>query len=270
MSKLKELEKELVVLRSDKEKLVKKDYDVEVKKTIELGEMYSKYFSGCLIEGDTIISNLTSFEIRRDHPELSYQKDVMNVYFRNSNYRNTNCDEINLSFYSTSTNDDFELNRMVLIGDVGRIVLDYRDDIIGEYNLINDKWKEETSERRSDVWDIDKLIGEKIVEIDNLTIELIERDLENGITLDDSRGVNIQIGFNDVRKGIKSVTKVGETSSGKSVKLKMTLEYDEWDVENSKWGTVEYEKPETLVRRNYYNDFLWSIEKLKDKYKVNI
>ena len=268
MSKLKELKSELDVLveiektaRMSREELINE-------KTIEIGEMTNKYFSGCLIEGDDIISNTESFEIRRDHPELSYKKDVMTVYFRNKSWEDRSCDKLETSFYSTSTNDDFELNRMILIGKIGQTILDFRDDIIGEYNLIQDKWKKKMGDSISRIYESERNVREKRNEIANLERLKLECDVENGIVFNDSQGINIQVGFDNFRKRVKKIQKVGETLSGKSVKLEMTLEYEQWNSGNDKWEIVNYDKGETLVRRNYFNEFLYEISKLEDGYKV--
>lgn len=268
MSKLKELELELDGLLAVKESCKKERAEVVVKKTIELGELYSKYFSGSIEEGDTIVSNLESFEVRRDHPELSYQKEVMTVYFRNRSWEDRGCKDINLSFYSTSTCDDFELNRMILIGKFGQTVLDFKDDIIGEYNLIQVKWNKETKNSSSKVYESEKAVSEKRKEIEDVKRELLESDLEKGIVLNDSNGINIQVGFNHIRRRVKKIKKLGQTSSGKSIKVQMTLENEEWNPTKNKWVPREYDIPETLMRRNYFCDFLYSLERDESVYNV--
>ena len=48
----------------------------------------------------------------------------------------------------------------------------------------------------------------------------------------------------------------------------MSVEYEQWDNDNGEWETVIFDKGETLVRLNYYNDFIYQLEKLEDGYKV--
>ena len=96
----------------------------------------------------------------------------------------------------------------------------------------------------------------------------LECDVENGIVFNEGTTLGIQIGYKDFRRKVKSIRKIGETLSGKSVKLKMSVEYEQWDNDNGEWETVIFDKGETLVRLNYYNDFIYQLEKLEDGYKV--
>ena len=116
--------------------LEEKRNNVSSDKTDALSRMYMQYFGDCLVNDDTIEVSDTYVYFKRFNPDYNYHKELISISVRPKSWRDEEADSIETSFYSTSSTNDFELNRMIMIGNVGQVILDFQDDIIAEYNFV--------------------------------------------------------------------------------------------------------------------------------------
>ena len=96
--------------------LTKKRRSIVDERNAELKKVADYFFSSALIEGDEFEVGDERIEIRRPHPDYTYSKELITLYFRKDVRNDNEVNKINTSFYSTSENSPFELNRMILLG----------------------------------------------------------------------------------------------------------------------------------------------------------
>ena len=122
-------------------KKIKKDRDFRYFQTIK------DYFGGSnlTIEGTYIKDpkySGTAFEICRPHPDYTYDKELITLRL-SEDWKKGGFKDITTSVYSTSDNSNYELERLITVGEVANILLDYKDDILGELNAYTDKFAHE-------------------------------------------------------------------------------------------------------------------------------
>tara|TARA_Y100001972_G_scaffold124964_1_gene175243 strand:- start:355 stop:1149 length:795 start_codon:yes stop_codon:yes gene_type:complete len=81
----------------------------------------------------------TTFEICRPHPDYTYDKELLTLRL-SENWKEGGFKDITTSIYSTSDNSNFELERLITVGEVANLLLDYKDDILGELNAYTEKF----------------------------------------------------------------------------------------------------------------------------------
>ena len=130
---------ELEILKESYKK-IKKDRDFRYFQTIK------DYFGGSnlTIEGTYIKDPKygTTFEICRPHPDYTYDRELITLRL-SEDWKKGGFKDITTSVYSTSDNSNFELERLITVGEVANILLDYKDDILGELNAYTDKFAHE-------------------------------------------------------------------------------------------------------------------------------
>ncbi len=79
------------------------------------------------------------FEVKLYNEELEKYKEVFGIIFEKDSWRDEDYTEIRLSYYTTSTFDNFEINRLSLIGQVAQALQNEKAEVVvKEYNeLIN-------------------------------------------------------------------------------------------------------------------------------------
>jgi len=231
------------VISNDKkiDELKVKRSKVEESKTDELSRMYLKYFGECLVDDDTIEASDTYVYFKRFNSDYNYHKEVMTISVRPKSWRDDEADSIETSFYSTNANSEFELNRMVLIGNVGQVILDFQDDIIAEYNSICASFKVELSKLRKEIWDLEKKVREMNSEIstieDNALMAQIHNDgLEFKVDKENLyRLPNLDIRFDWNVRYIKKIKVTDKTKSGKSADIELVTVNNSWNEEKNEY-----------------------------------
>ncbi len=220
-------------------------YEIEASKLAELKTTISKYFSDCLEEGDELDVSERGATFLRPQEEYSYKKDILNVY-HDSNWKTEEIEKLKTSFYSTSDSSEFELRRMVLIGKVGQVILDFSDDIIAELNQITSKYKEELSKLNTSIWDLEKQITRIKNDIDKFEKEnLLEKLEKEGIEFELKEGEissslpDMYIKTNYTVSRVKGVKILKKTSSGKSADIELKTMNRSWDQTTETYKEVD-------------------------------
>ena len=245
MKKVKLIEEIISKKQAEKTKLVENLQKVELDRRVELTEAM-EYFFPELLNDDTHLEVSDSYVyFKKKREDYNYPKEVLTLSLRGKSWRDDNIETIETGFYSTTDNSIFELERMVLIGSVGKILLDYSDDFIANWNCVVLKYKDLLSNARSKVWAKEK----EISELDSQVIELKKAALKAKMMSDGiefSEGITLGARWNwDIRNvmGIK-ITRV--TPSGKSYDLELKVKRSKWDDEKKDY----IEKIESLEAKS--------------------
>ena len=237
-----EIIKKAIISNEEKIDVLKaKRRKVEEAKTDTLSRMYMQYFGDCLVDDDTIEVSDTYVYFKRFDSEYNYHKEMLSISVRSSSWRDEEADKIETSFYSTSANNEFELKRMKLIGNVGQVILDFQDDIIAEYNSICASFKVELSKLRKEIWDLEKVSRDLNSEINTIEYDaLMDQIDKDGIEFKvDEENLyqlpDLDIRFNWNIRYIKKIRVTSKTKSGKSADIELVTVRNVWDEQKGKY-----------------------------------
>ncbi len=234
--------------------LEEKRKNVRSDKTDALSRMYMQYFGDCLVNDDTIEVSDTYVYFKRFNPDYNYHKELISISVRPKSWRDEEADFIETSFYSTSASNDFELNRMILIGKVGQVILDFKDDIIAGYNSVQDEFKDKLSELNKEIWRLEREMGELRSEITtiekNALLDKLEKDgLEFKVDEDNLWSLpDLDIRFDWNIRGIRKIKVLDKTKSGKSADIAVQTVHKAWNSEKQEYELVYKDNTYERVR----------------------
>lgn len=202
-----------------------------------------KYFGGELQFDDVFIKQNydTSYEVVRPVEGYSYPRELMTIRITD-NYSFVDNDRsfksINTSVYSTNDNSDFELERLICVGQVATVILDFKDDILAEFNHVLQRYQEEILEKSKLKW---KLEGE----LRTLENDLSKFKFEDKLIRLESEGiefekpVNMSVRWDWTVRRINKAKITSKSKSGKTVDLDLVTENGPLHVENVKLSNLE-------------------------------
>ena len=222
-------------LRNDKQKDLK----------LEL----SKYFEKHLLEDMMMDVYDDVLYIKRKEVDRNYHKELVSIYFRNVDYKTKIAKEIETSFYSTTGNSQYELERMVVIGKIGQVLLEKSEEILNTYNEIQSSYKDTLNNNSKLVWELEDEIRELKYDIKQAELQQIKDIMKkDGLKFEVKEGdsiyplPNIDVRFDCTRKNVSKIKIVKETASGKSADLEITTLREIYDYESQ-----EYKIEETVI-----------------------
>lgn len=227
---------------------------IEEERNLEYKSVIENYFNGCLVEGDKLEVNNGCVEFLRQEDESSYLKDMITLRLDNVDWRQDKYTKITTSFYSTSDNSAFELNRMILIGKVAQVLVDSRKNILDEFNEITSVYSEsyiDVSQRIFDLGKELKELSEEVTQIeqDNLFSKLEDDGLEFSY---DEKNLHqlpdLEIRFDHFIKNIYRIEILSKSTSGKSAKVMCKSIHNVYDYKESKYKVVLKEEIVERVR----------------------
>ena len=233
LEKIKELQGEIALFEKVKKSLEAKREIIQMQEEEALLKHYKQMFSGALMEGDVVEKGYNGLYIKRKDPDGKYNKEIVGVSFATKNWRDEEVDKIETSFYSTSENSEFELKRMITLGRVGMIILDFKDDIIAGYNQIKESYKPSRVELFKTINKNDMCIDECEKEIADIREQEIRNILNEGviefnITEPSSRNPRLEVRYNWDIRDIKNLKILSRTPSGLSAKIEVTRLSSVW------------------------------------------
>ena len=233
LEKIKELQGEIALFEKVKKSLEAKREIIQMQEEEALLKHYKQMFSGALMEGDVVEKGYNGLYIKRKDPDGKYNKEIVGVSFATKNWRDEEVDKIETSFYSTSENSEFELKRMITLGRVGMIILDFKDDIIAGYNQIKESYKPSRVELFKTINKNDMCIDECEKEIADIREQEIRNILNEGviefnITEPSSRNPRLEVRYNWDIRDIKMLKVISKTPSGLSAKIEVTRLSNVW------------------------------------------
>lgn len=195
-------------------------------------EIIQKYFGGEFDLEDVYIKNSwgTSYEVLRPREGYNYDKELMTIRIDDS-WRTNEFVTIKTSMYSTSEDGTWELERLITCGEVAKVLLDFSDDIVAEFNTVRDEFSASISEACSKVWKLEN-------EIKQLASEKTQFEIERKMSLLETTGlefnkpVNLDVRWDWTVRNINKARITAKTKSGKSASLSLETLHGEVTVDN--------------------------------------
>ena len=238
---------QIIEKKSEELKELTKTYvEVEKKRDAQYFEIIQEYFGGEFTLDDVYFAHDygTTFVVKRPHKEYNYDKEMITLRFRDD-WKTGEFTDIETSMYSTNDNSQWELERLFTAGEVAKVLLDFRDDILAKFNFTKESFSEEFNAAQKAKWvcesDISKLKDEKNQTFLDRAEALLNGE---GLVFDKEKKGTIDIKWDWTIRGITSAKILSKTTSGKSA-----------DIEISCYGETPrvYEK----VRTSNIDALLW-------------
>lgn len=233
LEKIKELQGEIALFEKVKKNLEAQREFIQLEEEEALLKHYKQMFSGALMEGDEVVKGYRGFIVRRRDLDGKYNKEIIGVSFTSSDWRRDEPDQIETSFYSTSDNGEFELKRMITLGRIAMVILDFKDDILAGHISILDNYKPSRVELFKTINKNDICIGECEKEIADIREQEIRTILNGGVIEFDikepsHRNPKLEVRYNWDIRDIKDLKIISKTPSGLSAKIEVTRLSNVW------------------------------------------
>ena len=219
MTRVQILDKKVEVLVSEKQSIASQRYACRERFEKALTRGFSRYFRGIVSEDIRIECTQTGIYFKKMNEEGSYEKELFSIYLRETYFSREKREEMfrgcELSYYTTSTNSDWELERLTNLGRVAQVLKDSKDEVV---NLANELGKIYDAEfEMENFYERESLVEGQISEIRSqikaFEKEKIEFDLKNeGVEFD--KAVQVQMKFNYTPR-IISLKLIDFSKSGK-------------------------------------------------------
>lgn len=204
--------------------LTKTYVEIEKIRDAQYFEIIQEYFGGEFTLDDVYFHHDygTTFVVKRPHKEYKYDKELITIRIR-EDWSSGEFTNIETSMYSTNDNSQWELERIYTAGEVAKVLLDYKDDIIAKFNFIKESFKEEYDTARRAKWtaeaDVNKLRDEK----NQTYIDRAEALLNSeGLIFDGEKKGTIDLRWDWTLRGITSAKIISKTASGKSADIEIS------------------------------------------------
>ena len=269
MTKIEIIQKKIAKEQITLTKLREERHNIEKARIDKYSEMYNRYFKDSIMEGDKIEVSDSYIYFKRAHPDYSYLKEILTLNVRAKSWRDDEADSIETSFYSTNENSDFELKRMVTLGRVAMVLLDFKDDIIGEYNSIREDFRGLLKEANTNVNQLDSKINGFSQEITRIKEqEVLDKLNSDGVEFEVDKENLRELPSLDVRwnwevRYIKKIKVLSETKSGLSADIEVETCSNDYDYDTGKYTFNTNVRKFERVRRDKINHLVtWNTNKV--------
>ena len=200
----------------------------------ELKETYFKDVPSFV--GANGYSDYSNIYFKEKRPDDNYLTELCNITIRKSHYQLKTPDQLGLSYYSTSSISDFEINRLITIGKIAQIVKDHGDAILKTIEEIGQPYRNTINPLRKEMWSAESEISLLEKEINDIlkhkaTFKLFKEGYE--IPMDGTSGLEKLNVRNDyVVSQIKKVKFRDWTNDNrKSLTVELTCKVMDYDIE---------------------------------------
>jgi hypothetical protein len=212
------LERKIEVLQEQKQKIASERWKCQARFQAALTRCFTKYFRGVVSEDVSIVCTNTTINFKMLDEDCR-EREIFQIYLR-ENYmikeRSENAYRgIELSYYTTSTNSDFELQRLENLGRVAMLVRNFKEEILRQANELAKIYDAELAmekffEREDEVGKQIKVFRDEIstLEKQRIQCDLINEGVEFG------KGVEVQLKYSYTPR-IKSIKLIELSTSGK-------------------------------------------------------
>jgi hypothetical protein len=132
------LEKKIEVLLEQKQKISSERYACKVRFEKALTRCFEKYFRGIVSEDVKVECTQTGIYFKKMNEEGTYEKELFSIYLRETYFSREGREQMyrgcELSYYTTSTNSDFELERLENLGRVANLLRNFKDEVVNKAN----------------------------------------------------------------------------------------------------------------------------------------
>jgi hypothetical protein len=131
------LERKIEVLQEQKQKIASERWKCQARFQAALTRCFQKYFRGVVSEDVSVVCTNTTINFTMLDEDCR-EREIFQIYLK-ENYmmeeRAVNAyRDAQLSYYSTSTNSDFELQRLENLGRVAMLVRNFKDKVLDQAN----------------------------------------------------------------------------------------------------------------------------------------
>jgi hypothetical protein len=134
MKNIETLNQKIETLQNQKQSISSQRYACRERFEKALTRGFSRYFRGIVSEDIRIECTQTGIYFKKMNEEGSYEKELFSIYLRETYFSKEKREEMfrgcELSYYTTSTNSDWELERLTNLGRVAQVLKDSKDEII--------------------------------------------------------------------------------------------------------------------------------------------
>jgi hypothetical protein len=179
---------EIVEIESQIQEINAKRFEIVKSNNLKIKEILDANFN-YFKEVEIVVNNESAIFYLKN--EENQNKEIFNLNFYERYEGET---ELKLSYYSTSSHSEFELNRLIMLGNAARIVKERSENILNEINSV----KKSTLERDNELYSLknsyEKRIREYQIENTNRLKIQIELDLrsEDGIIFDIPKNIELK------------------------------------------------------------------------------
>lgn len=234
------------------DKLIKEGYvnrdEIHKNRDQSQKDQLMEYFGEVLTEsGDEMNVSRDRVEFRRIDPTSTskWKKEILTLYFKSKDWRSSEINQIDTSFYSTSDNSLFELQRMLLIGKVGEILIDHSDDIIAGHNKITSDYAGTLRKAEMAVQELELVLRAFGKEIEDIENKVIQDKIDTGCVEfkmrdDNPRTLpNLDIRWDWDLNNIQKIEILSKTASGLSANIKVKRCFKQYDYDNEDEGVTK-------------------------------
>ena len=234
------------------DKLIKEGYvsrdEIHKNRDQSQKDQLMEYFGEVLTEsGDEMNVSRDRVEFRRIDPTSTskWKKEILTLYFKSKDWRSSEINQIDTSFYSTSDNSLFELQRMLLIGKVGEILIDHSDDIIAGHNKITSDYAGTLRKAEMAVQELELVLRAFGKEIEDIENKVIQDKIDTGCVEfkmrdDNPRTLpNLDIRWDWDLTNIEKIEILSKTASGLSANIKVKRCFKQYDYDNKDQETTK-------------------------------
>lgn len=265
MKTVKELQKQIDQLQIERNTYDDRYDSLKNERDVELREFFKVVFDDYLLDDMSIEASDRGVKIERNI-EGKWNKELITIYFQKESYSSdAEITKLEPSFYSTVVDSTFELERMVLIGSIGKVLLSDYDKILERVNQIVDYTKQEREECLDKRYDLDSKISKirsSIREIEKQ--QLFDKFEKEGLEFKVNKErpfkmPSIVIRFDCSVNRIKSIKLIDKTKSGKSGTLEIVTY-------SKAWNNVTKQHDDQFTVDVYKNVRMDNIESFLDEY----
>ena len=223
MKNIETLNQEIETLLNQKQSISSQRYACQERFEKALTRGFSKYFRGIVSEDIRIECTQTGIYFKKMNEEGTYEKELFSIYLRETYFSKEEQKEMyrgcELSYYTTSTNSDFELQRLENLGKVANLIRNFKDEIVNKANELGKIYYAELAmekfyERESEI--------EKQIRVFRDEISTIKKEekrvalfSEEGLVFDKAQYIQLKANYTVKAKNIKltDISASGKTAT---------------------------------------------------------
>jgi hypothetical protein len=179
MTKIETLELGVENLKTQIQALDEKEWEIRERKGEELTNAFSLFFQNDLDKNITIEYSRGSIYFKMKEDDREYLKEIFTIYLKEDwEKENNEFINVSLSYYTTSTNSDFELIRLENLGKIASVVRNSKTEILQLANSIHQKYMNEISKNGclEQRWELEKTVRETNQKINSTKERTNERE----------------------------------------------------------------------------------------------
>ena len=232
MKKIEKIEAEIQELKDKKHEIFKE-------KNSEMNEAFKELFY------DLPFSHVAGydqdsiyFEVK--DPKSDYNKEIARLSLRKSNWDRKKFDEVHISYYSTSTHSEFELNRLITIGKIAKVVKEFSLLILDTQFKISKKYGKNEVKLNSQIYKKESELNKIHREANEIKKELkrLKAFSKEGISFEKPKHIELKNGRQAWNvENLRILNWVNENKI--SVNIEVKIKNQEWNEKKQEYVDID-------------------------------